>query len=200
MLAVDYYEQPTTAYVDRSFLYGLTMQGNSLTLEVNDFAASCHRFGLDSPFPCVVRRDRIVEVRGATQAQAVKASLGGIPVASFRPEEKIDPGSVLGSLNLNASAFAKMFEKNKSDQEQPGKAQIHAAHTDGNSGVYIDTASTLFAQHYSIIRELLGYCEKFKEELASRNDLEEVWRNLDLLMSILDAGCHFLRFPVVTQS
>lgn len=65
--------------------------------------------------------------------------------------------------------------------------------------MFIDTASTLFAQHYSIIREILGYCTKFKEELSARNDLEAVWKNLDLLMNILEAGCHFLRFPVVAN-
>lgn len=200
MLAVEYYEHPSAAYVDRSFLYGLTMQGNNLTLEVNDFAASCHRFGLDSPFPCVVRREKIADSKIGTQPQTAKGSLGGTPVALPKRDDKSEGGSLLGSINLNANAFTRMFEKNKIEQDQPGKPQSHSKQTDGNGGVYVDTASTLFAQHYSILRELLGYCEKFKEELASRNDLEEVWRNLDLLMNILDAGCHFLRFPVVSQA
>ena len=67
-------------------------------------------------------------------------------------------------------------------------------------GLYIDSATTLFAQHYSILRELKAYCTKFKEELTKRDDLESVWRNLDSLMGILDAGCHFLRFPIISKA
>jgi hypothetical protein len=37
----------------------LTCSENSLTLEVNDFVVSCHRFGLDSPFPTIIRRDKL---------------------------------------------------------------------------------------------------------------------------------------------
>lgn len=110
---------------------------------------------------------------------------------------KLDSKNPLG-LTFSANSFAKMLERKRKEQEaaKKGAAGAEGEHT---NGVYIDTASTLFAQHYSIIRELLGYCTKFKEELAARNDLEEVWRNLDLLMSILEAGCHFLRFPIVSQ-
>jgi hypothetical protein len=100
-------------------------------------------------------------------------------------------------LTFSANSFARMLERKRKEQEAAKKGA--AGDGEHTNGVYIDTASTLFAQHYSIIRELLGYCGKFKEELAARNDLEEVWRNLDLLMSILEAGCHFLRFPIVSQ-
>jgi hypothetical protein len=68
-----------------------------------------------------------------------------------------------------------------------------------NLGLYIDTATTLFAQHYSILRELRSYCLKFKQELSKRADLDAVWRNLDSLMGILDSGCHFLKFPILAK-
>jgi len=92
-----------------------------------------------------------------------------------------------------------MLERKKQEQEAAAAKNSSAAgagSSQGESSGWTDSASTLFAQHYSILRELLGYCEKFKEELTSRNDIEEVWKNLDLLMSILEAGCHFLKFPL----
>ena len=112
----------------------------------------------------------------------------------------VESPNLLGGLKFSADSFSKMLERKKKEQEDAKKGRTVVGEPIKNSnGMYIDTASTLFAQHYSIIRELLGYCVKFKDELSSRNDLEEVWRNLDLLMSILEAGCHFLRFPIVTH-
>ena len=198
-VSVDYYEHPTQSYIDRSYLYALTMHENLLTLEVNDFASSCHRFGLDSPFPCVIRRDRVQDAKEGVPQITSKTSFEGLPLVK-KNSENVDGTNVLGGLNLNANAFSRLLERKKQEQDAAAKTGSSAAANDQGNGVFIDTASTLFAQHYSILRELLGYCEKFKEELSSRNDLEEVWRNLDLLMSILEAGCHFLRFPVVTQA
>jgi len=66
--------------------------------------------------------------------------------------------------------------------------------------LYIDSATTLFAQHYSILRELKSYCSKFKLELSKRSDIDAVWRNLDGLMGVLDAGCHFLKFPLLNKN
>lgn len=78
-------------------------------------------------------------------------------------------------------------------------ARPSIAFTKEVSGMKIDSATSLFAQHYSILRELRNYCVKFRDELLSRNDLEAVWRNLELLMGILDAGCHFLKFPLINN-
>ncbi len=57
-ITVEYYDHPNGAYLDRAFLYSLTSNENSPTLEVNDFVSACHRFGLDSPFPIVIRREK----------------------------------------------------------------------------------------------------------------------------------------------
>ena len=52
---VEGWEHPCDIYLDRALLYSLTSNENTLNVEVNNFATACHRFGLDSPFPVVLK-------------------------------------------------------------------------------------------------------------------------------------------------
>lgn len=202
-VSIEYYVHPRKSYIDRAYLYALTTADNGLTLAVNDFVAACHRFGLDCPFPYVLRRERLggdelgaltTLEQGQERGQHLRQ-----PSQEKKDDDKAVGKAILGGLSFSAGAFARMLERKKREQDNNKKGTNQGAE-EAKSGLHIDSASTLFAQHYSIIRELLGYCTKFKEELASRNDLEEVWKNLDLLMSILEAGCHFLKFPIIAST
>lgn len=64
-------------------------------------------------------------------------------------------------------------------------------------GIRIDTTSKLLAQHFSILRELKFYLNKFKQNMKENASEESVRENLELLEQVLDAGCHFLKFPVI---
>ena len=61
----------------------------------------------------------------------------------------------------------------------------------------INKSSALFAQHFSILRELRNYCQQFKEAVKKKdNDTDTVYKNFDNIINILDTGCQFLNFPV----
>lgn len=67
-------------------------------------------------------------------------------------------------------------------------------------GIRIDTTSKLLAQHFSILRELKFYLGKFKQSIKEKDDPVAINENLELLEQVLDAGCHFLKFPVIKPS
>lgn len=58
-------------------------------------------------------------------------------------------------------------------------------------------SSSLMAQHFSILRELQQYCQILKENL-NRDTLntDELWKNFDHLLELLNAGCDFLYYPI----
>lgn len=60
----------------------------------------------------------------------------------------------------------------------------------------LDNTSSLFAQHYSLIRELKLYMQEFKQLIESEADIKEVWKGFENLSTVLDTGCQFLSFPV----
>lgn len=53
------YDHPSGAYLHRTLLYCLTSATNAERVEVADLVTGCHRLGMDSPFPVVIRRDRM---------------------------------------------------------------------------------------------------------------------------------------------
>ena len=60
----------------------------------------------------------------------------------------------------------------------------------------IDNTSTLFAQHYTLIRELKNYVKDFRVLLKDESDVREVWKHFESLATILDTGCQYLNFPI----
>lgn len=60
----------------------------------------------------------------------------------------------------------------------------------------MDSSSSLFAQHFSILRELRSYCIQFRESVKSESEPEVIWKHFDNIMNILEAGTQFLNFPI----
>ena len=58
------------------------------------------------------------------------------------------------------------------------------------------TSSALFAQHFSILRELRKRIDAMKNALEDQRDEEASWRALEKIMNILEAACNFLNFPI----
>lgn len=58
-------------------------------------------------------------------------------------------------------------------------------------------SSSLMAQHFSILRELQQYCQILKEN-TNRDavNMEQLWKNFDHLIELLEAGCDFLYYPI----
>ena len=70
----------------------------------------------------------------------------------------------------------------------------------GEASGRLDATSTLIAQHFSIVRELRGYCGHIKDNLkrgpGGDYNLDEIWAIFDNLVDTLESGCDFLNFPI----
>lgn len=56
---VDMYVPPTEDYYDLVYLYASTCNDDNRKIELKDFITACHKFGLDSPFPCIFWKGRL---------------------------------------------------------------------------------------------------------------------------------------------
>ena len=54
---IDAYRAPYGAYIDLAYLYASTCNAQSQKIEMKDFVTACHKFGIDSPFPCVYSKE-----------------------------------------------------------------------------------------------------------------------------------------------
>ena len=58
------------------------------------------------------------------------------------------------------------------------------------------TSSALFAQHFSILRELRKRVDAMKNALEDQQDQEASWRALEKIMSMLESACNFLNYTI----
>lgn len=192
----------------RAFLFALTCGNNDYEMKLKFFLEGVMRFGLDSPFPTVfslgvgsgeIRLPKNEETRSIAEFSASKVGLERASRSKTR---------LLSKENL--SAYEKKSEQsenkakpveNAGDREDPKKNANREESNDlggfkAGGGIKIDATSAMFAQHFSILRELRMYCSQFKEVLKNETDTELLWKNFENIVSILDAGCHFLNFPI----
>lgn len=63
----------------------------------------------------------------------------------------------------------------------------------------IDIASKLFSQHFSILKELKDYVDIFSKTLQTEKDPEILWQSFHQIKSVLEKGCAFLKYPLLTR-
>lgn len=63
-LMIDAFKAPYGAYIDLAYLYASTCNAQSQKIEMKDFVTACHKFGIDSPFPCVYSKELALENNG----------------------------------------------------------------------------------------------------------------------------------------
>ena len=197
------YSYPKELSVCRAFLYALTSGKNSFTITFKDFIHGVARFGIDCPFPFinlsnqaganfnnvtsfVISEDKngpkknIASKNKKTSSPGVKGSPMSKPAEIRRPNE--EDTSSTGSVKIPGLVVDTKDKKKKDD--------------DKGANFKIDSASRLFAQHFSIIREIKNYCSQFKDTMSKESDIQKVWRGFDQIVVALDAGCQFLSYPV----
>eukprot|EP00828_Plagiopyla_frontata_P021586 TRINITY_DN28172_c0_g1_i2.p1 TRINITY_DN28172_c0_g1~~TRINITY_DN28172_c0_g1_i2.p1 ORF type:complete len:429 (-),score=45.32 TRINITY_DN28172_c0_g1_i2:28-1314(-) len=158
----------------RAFMYAMTCSKNSLETSCKDFLNSCMKFGLDCPFPfIIIKHDPQQSL--APQPQSLLSQYDKIGLNKIPIENK----SIKNNESLEISE----------EEQSPTKPQKSA-------NDLVDMSSTLFAQHFSILRELRQYCQQFKQAVKTELDQEALWKHFDNILNILEAGCQFLNFPV----
>jgi len=196
---------PKELSVVRAFLYALTSGKNAFAVTYKDFIQGMVRFGIDCPFP-------FVSTNGGGAFQNYTATLTyNEDQNSFRKtgpgaKKKTGPGAKGGP----AVRLSVENKKNPAEDDSSSTGSIKVTGLGGieskdakkkkedekNGNFKFDAASTLFAQHFSIIRELKAYCNQFKESLGKETDLQKVWKGFDQIAGALEAGCQFLSYPV----
>ena len=58
------------------------------------------------------------------------------------------------------------------------------------------SSTALFAQHFSIIRELKKRVEALRNSCVEQRDEENSWIALEKVLGLLDAALRFLNFPI----
>lgn len=167
---------PNDICIARTFVYSLTCKENDYVTNVKSFLESASKFGLDSPFP--------------TNSGVMKVV---IPIEKII--EKQLPRSRAGSRQeLDRS---RTDIRDRSSEKPPRKDTIPEEKKDAGPAVFkLDSSSALFAQHFSIIREMKSYCQDFREKLDSEQEHAEIWKCFDNICRVLNTGCQFLNFPV----
>ena len=62
----------------------------------------------------------------------------------------------------------------------------------------IDATSKIFSQHFSLLKELKGYVDIFSSTLMNEKDIEVVWKSFNQIKIVLDKGCSFLKYPLIS--
>ncbi|KRX10682.1 hypothetical protein PPERSA_08677 [Pseudocohnilembus persalinus] len=188
----------------RVYLHSITMGRNKFDINSKEFMNSVSKFGLDSPFP---------NIRTSLQTQNLLENLNKLGKKTNK--NKIDQNhsqidnaqksaviqnltkqEVLNMLSgfddLEKEDLTPILQILDKDYEQNQENE----NNNNNSNFKIDAASTLFAQHFSILRELRMYCKSFKENIGKEENPDVLWNEFNNIMSILDSGCQFLNFPI----
>ncbi len=178
-------QYPGTVSRLRAFMYALTCDANSYEIKAKHFLAGCTRFGLDAPFPFIYARIYLfgtsTEVEKEVYTQAMQGGTGAIP----------------GLLNEHCSVGRR---KGRTDTESGNAAGTTKTGT-GEIAPSLTASSAMFAQHFSILRELKAKCATYKltiEQEEERKEAERVWDAFHEVQKVLELACQFLDFPIET--
>jgi len=203
------YSYPKELSVCRAFLYALTSGKNTFAVTFKDFIQGMSRFGIDCPFPFINASMQGVAIPVSASSFALGDDKSPIKktitTARKSKVQSMSPGTKGVTPRITAETPKKIAEEDTSSQGSvkiPGLATIEnkegkkKKEEDKNANFKIDSTSSLFAQHFSIIRELKAYCNQFKDMLSKESDAQKVWKGFDQIIIALEAGCQFLSYPV----
>jgi len=179
------------------FLYALTSTKNKYDILNKDFLIGCSKFGVDSPFPFLC-----VDKNGAFNL-ADKGLFGEINELNKLKSTVVANAHELNLKKTGSNRAEGIISRSRSDIEEDekknetkGKTNEEMDSIKEKSALKIDSSSSMFAQHFSILRELRHYCMQLKDAVKNENDLDVVWKHMDNIINILEVGCQFLNFPI----
>lgn len=168
----------------RLFLYSLTSTKNKYDILNKDFLVGCSKFGIDSPFPFLS-----VDKNSAFNL-GDKGFFGEIKELNKLKSQVLVNAQDTNDRKLNS------LKGELEDRGNNLKIPDDTYKTKDEPLTKMDTSSSMFAQHFSILRELRHYCLQLKDAIRNENDLDVVWKHMDNIINILEVGCQFLNFPI----
>lgn len=209
---------PTPYNVTKGYLYAVTSLSNGFVVEIDLLMNGLAKFGVLAPFPFYTRvvnnaynpaikspkrslNQGLDSKRGSTlnplsQRKETWNSLKDAPLSQGQPSttNPMDSERRKDSISKDSKLASQQNTKADIDDASVDKKTVVAKQPDNT--LRLDNTSALFAQHYSLIRELKIYTAEFKTLIESESDIKEVWKGFENLATVLDTGCQFLSFPV----
>jgi hypothetical protein len=217
----DVLQYPTSYNVTKGFLFSITSLTNGFITELDLLMNGLGKFGVLSPYPFytkvvnngynpnlnLAKRPAFnpMESRRSSFLKPISPRKGTLnslrdgPLFRGRPSmtNLIDSDRRRDSLGRDSKASSMMNKQNtKPATEETSIDKKTMLTKSPENFLRLDNTSALFAQHYSLIRELKMYAQEFKQLIESESDIKEVWKGFENLSTVLDTGCQFLSFPV----
>lgn len=195
---------PSDPTLGKLFLYALTSARNKFDLASKEFMISCSKYGLDCPFPYIRSAARSGDATALGKQEDVSLlqqnnTLNSTNVTDMQLQHaKRDVRALLNDLMAHPDFKRDDLKQLQAHLGEDGNAEEEDAEGAHNKkqAIKVDAASTLFAQHFSIIRELRTHCKNFKESLGREENPEILWNEFGNIMQVLDAGCQFFNLPI----
>lgn len=192
---------PKDLTISRAFLYAITSGTNTYSINYKQFIASMVRFGLDCPFPYIsfgADEQRQFEYQAAMLASGLvkKKNFALKKGRGLQGDNKKRYSGMKANTDPQREESPIRLSERASEVRDPrgSKKETEFKLT---SGVRLDSVSSLFSQHFSILRELNSYCQQFNQLLEEEEpDQEILAKSFRQIAKILETGCEFLRFPV----
>lgn len=193
--SLDHLAYPERTVYVKSYIHALTSGDNSYSLDVDKFIESMKKFGVLSPFPYYVQKPKAGEsprhvqntpyrIQILEDASPKRSNLKGqnsIPIPDHGP-------SPLRNSKKQEIAF--------NNANQPSGQDFTTEEKGLDNFLRLDSTSSLFAQHYSLLRELKSYTSEFRMLIKNEAEISEVWKCFESLSTVLENGCQFLSFPM----
>jgi hypothetical protein len=193
---------PKEMNLARAFLYALTSGRNTYAVTLENILTALNRFGIDCPIP-------FINISGVKLSTSEQNSLGLDEKSLFKKALAVGPRRSKANSNVSRQGSALPFlrtDNKRADDEisvsafkqttQEPKETKRKEEGGKGAAFKLDSSSALFAQHFSIIRELRMYCTQLRESIKREQDVDILRKNFEQILQVLDAGCNFLSYPI----
>lgn len=166
--------------MSRAFYVAHCLSGNTFEISQTSLLTAVVIYGLDSPFPFAIGNlDYLVPLLGdKVDAEANR-------LRREKTSKEATDRSEKGGSYLKAS-----MRKPPKQGQEPGAMN--------QQGPSLERVASLLSQHYAILREVKGYADQIRENIAEAGtDTAKVMSAFERLSIILSNACEFFNFPVV---
>lgn len=177
----------------RLFLYALTSSKNKYDILNKDFLLGCSKFGVDTPFPFLsLERSGLAEKPLFAEINELNRLKSSVVATA----QELSSRKVTQQGRAAMPSRSEIPEEDLKRGEKKGKTLEEIDVGKEKAGLKLDASSSMFAQHFSILRELRHYCLQLKDVVKNESELDVVWKHIDNIINILEVGCQFLNFPI----
>lgn len=169
----------------RAFLFALSVGHNSFEINNMNFLSACVVYGLDSPYPLVQTSYDYLISQQLISGTGVDSARQGIDTRNVRTSSKEDVNDRKTENKSPAAKGRKGFaSSSKNDLDDPTSDDVRSR------------IAALFAQQYSIVRELLNHTQRFNDLSQTVIVPFELADAFQRLLFAVNSASEFLTYPI----